>query len=565
MENKKKKVEVKNLLLSDITPNPRNPRKTFDADGIAELSRSIQENGLIQPITVRKTPKGSEFKYEIVCGERRYRASLLAGLESIEAVVKDIDDDKAYFCMVIENLQRQDVDPLEEASAINYLYRQGKYKVAEIAKLIGKSSSFVVSRIQLDAIIDEFGTLLRNKTLGIIHLLEICKLKKEQQKQLYASCFQPEHIERWPQKILKMEMLADLIDEYVMNTLDKAKFNPEDTTLTSCLKVSENGSCVGCKLCTATHPKRFTDTERARCMKRELFNAKNQEHVIRQAMNSGMQVVYVGTAEENETIINACVSAGVEITPIGNREYVLPPKAPNAETATDKDYYETRMLNFRIQNAVFRSNLEDGTIANVFEVSFHGNLSGESKYVYNTPVDANGNVADEYAVLLRNIENTKRNLYESMERERLATIEQKRQLLGNSDYSSNQEGLTSLENKLLLTLLVKRMGQQFRDSIGLDFATMRDINATMEKVSERGCPIIREFLKMSLSEESVCYSAELAYLMTELVQSIKPEESADVEEAVCKEYEAKRERYNAYLSEYNAKLHQAEQKQPDNI
>ena len=105
------------LSISEIVRNPNQPRKTFDEDKLAELADSIRQNGVLQPILVRR--KGQ--KYEIVAGERRYQASKLAGLKEIPAVVREIDDDKVFQLALIENLQRSDLSPIEEAKGYKQL------------------------------------------------------------------------------------------------------------------------------------------------------------------------------------------------------------------------------------------------------------------------------------------------------------------------------------------------------------------------------------------------------------------------------------------------------------
>lgn len=184
-----KNITVKNIPVADICPSELNPRKTFDQESLAELAQNIKEHGLVQPITIRKRPKGSDTKYEIVCGERRFRATLLNGASEIQCIIKDLDDKQAFAAMIIENLQRKDVDPIEEAAALSKLYNDGTMSVADMAKMLGKSTSFVTGRIQLNNIIDEFVQLMRDGTLYLVHLLDICKLTVEQQKKLYEECF----------------------------------------------------------------------------------------------------------------------------------------------------------------------------------------------------------------------------------------------------------------------------------------------------------------------------------------------------------------------------------------
>lgn len=550
MSNLKKSsaMQVRNIPISEITPSPLNPRKTFDPTEIVELATSIKENGLIQPITLRKTPKGSEHKYEIVCGERRYRACLSNGMETIEAVVKDLDDKQAFVTMVLENLQRRDVDPLEEAAAIKHLYKEGGYKVAQIAKVLGKSSSFVADRIRLTNISDDFAALLRNKTLGLIHLQEIAKLDKEQQATLYAACFTPECIERWPQKVLKMELLASMIEEHVMNSLDKARFSPSDSSYTTC------GSCEGCKLNTATFPKRFTDTDRPRCMKRELFYAKNLEAVARKAKASGLPVVYVGTPEENADILAACANQGIEPTPLGNREYVIVPKAPKEEAFSDKEYYAKRLANYESKKASFDDSLNDGTIIAVYEVSFNGNLSGEERYLYNAPADENGNVSAKSAYQARSIDKLKQSLHESEEQEQNEITEGFRIMLGESAYSSDNSDLTETETRIVLALMLKRMGYQFKKSIGIDFKTSLNMDEVLAMARKSMNAILREYLRMSLSEESVCYAADLGKLLGALTTEKFSEQAMEIREGIHADYEQKRNAIKDSINAFKAEM-----------
>ena len=152
--------EVRRIPLKDIVPSSNNPRKTFNADELNELAESIKENGLLQPITVRpiKTEEdGSEFaKFEIVCGERRYRATLLTGSEEIDCIVKELDDKQALTAMIFENMQRKDVDPMEEANAIDRLVNEFSVDVTQVAKMLGKSETFVRSRLRLNGTIEYF-------------------------------------------------------------------------------------------------------------------------------------------------------------------------------------------------------------------------------------------------------------------------------------------------------------------------------------------------------------------------------------------------------------------------
>ena len=133
------------LSISEIVRNPNQPRKTFDEDRLAELADSIRQNGVLQPILVRR--KGQ--KYEIVAGERRYQASKLAGLKEIPAVVREIDDDKVFQLALIENLQRSDLSPIEEAKGYKQLLTSRSLTQEELAKILSKSRSAIANTLRL--------------------------------------------------------------------------------------------------------------------------------------------------------------------------------------------------------------------------------------------------------------------------------------------------------------------------------------------------------------------------------------------------------------------------------
>lgn len=133
------------LSISEIVRNPNQPRKTFDEDKLAELADSIKQNGVLQPILVRR--KGQ--KYEIVAGERRYQASKLAGLKEIPAVVREIDDDKVFQLALIENLQRSDLSPIEEAKGYKQLLTSRSLTQEELAKILSKSRSAIANTLRL--------------------------------------------------------------------------------------------------------------------------------------------------------------------------------------------------------------------------------------------------------------------------------------------------------------------------------------------------------------------------------------------------------------------------------
>ena len=144
------KVEVKTnkLSLSDIVPNKFQPRKVFDEENLQDLTNSIKERGVIQPIIVRKSNSDNS-KYEIIAGERRWLAARKAGLHDIPVVVTEADDLKSLEFAIVENVQRHDLNPLEEAQGYKRLIDEFSYDQDKVSKFIGKSRSYITNSLRL--------------------------------------------------------------------------------------------------------------------------------------------------------------------------------------------------------------------------------------------------------------------------------------------------------------------------------------------------------------------------------------------------------------------------------
>ena len=165
------------ISITDIQKNPYQPRKEFDREKLHELAQSIKENGVIQPIIVRQSPV---IGYEILAGERRYRASLLAGLRSIPAVVKQLSDQEMMVQSIIENLQRENLNPIEEARAYESLIEKG-FTHAEIADKMGKSRPYISNSIRLLSLPEQIISEVENGKLSQAHARSLVGLNKEQQ------------------------------------------------------------------------------------------------------------------------------------------------------------------------------------------------------------------------------------------------------------------------------------------------------------------------------------------------------------------------------------------------
>ena len=171
------------LRVGDIYPNPDQPRKRFDEAGLQELAASIKASGLLQPITVRPDPDG---RFMIVAGERRWRAHQLAGLPTIEANLVAVSDDQLAIAAIVENLQRQDITPLEEAFAFRRMIDQG-YSVESLALRLGlKQPHRISDRLQLLRLAPDYLDLFRKGHLTPSQAFELSRLDPAGQAALFA-------------------------------------------------------------------------------------------------------------------------------------------------------------------------------------------------------------------------------------------------------------------------------------------------------------------------------------------------------------------------------------------
>lgn len=162
------RVIVKQIPLVQIGANPDQPRKTFTDAELNDLAASIKEKGVLQPILLR-TVQNRPYMYEIVAGERRYRASKLAGLTEIPALVKTLTNENAMEIALIENVQRENLNPIEEANAYKNLMESCDYELADVVRLIGKSESYIRNSLRLTSLPDSVKSLVEQGDLSASH------------------------------------------------------------------------------------------------------------------------------------------------------------------------------------------------------------------------------------------------------------------------------------------------------------------------------------------------------------------------------------------------------------
>ena len=278
------KSTLQEVEMSKIFNSKTNPRKTFDEGSMKELQESISKVGVLQPILLRKHPTvRTGDKFELVCGERRYRAATLAGLKTIPANIRELTDDEAFEMQIIENLERKDVHPLEEAEAYKKMIDSGKYKIADIAAKFAKPETFIAQRLKFVDLIEPIKKDFYEGKLGIGHAVLIARLGEMNQKDIYQDANSQFHLNGYG--------TADGIRSKSrgVNNLDYAPFGLADTEL-----FKQAGSCLMCSKRSGANSLLFPDIkEENRCFDSGCYETKMNnfiEQTVAEIINEGKDI-----------------------------------------------------------------------------------------------------------------------------------------------------------------------------------------------------------------------------------------------------------------------------------
>jgi len=266
--------QVLHLALEKIIPHPDNRRVGgFDPVKLEQLAASIRDVGVQQPIIVRRHLKNGS--YELVAGERRCRAAKLAGLTEIPAIVRELDDLQVLKVQTIENLQREDVHPLDEADGFARLIEKAGYEVDQVAQELGKSASYVYQRLKLKELIPAARELFVDAEITAGHAILIARLEPEQQK----ACI-TDGLRHWENEdVPSVRHLDGWIRNNVLMDLSKVSWKHDDAEL-----LPAAGSCQACPKRTGFQPQLFADVctgKKDFCTDRKCFAAKGQAMVER--------------------------------------------------------------------------------------------------------------------------------------------------------------------------------------------------------------------------------------------------------------------------------------------
>ena len=283
--------EYRNLPVISLTESPTNPRQVFDETSLNELAESIRAQGILSPLVVR--PKG-QHTYEIVAGARRYRAAQRAGLEYVPVRIAELSDAQAVEVSIVENLQRRDVHPLDEANGYVALMRLD-YTVEQIAAKCGKSPAYVTARTRLAQLAPAVAEAFAKDEIGVGHALLLAKLQPDEQQEALAACWQQGYTNGSKAKriLLPVRHLQQWIEHNILLELAAAPFPKDDAQL-----VPEAGSCLECPKRTGHNTLLFADigaNQPDACSDPKCYQAK-VDAFVKQTVAAKPKLVQISTA-----------------------------------------------------------------------------------------------------------------------------------------------------------------------------------------------------------------------------------------------------------------------------
>ena len=338
------------LDITTVHPSADNHRKTFNDASLQELAESIREVGVLQAIAVRPHTAGG---YEIIYGERRYRASLLAGAKTIKATIyNNITDDEAEDMSLSENLQREEVRPTEEAKAFKRLLEKGRYDMYSLVSRFGRSEKYIYTRLKLNELYQPIGELLDNETITISVAEEISTYEPNIQKDVYEKHFKEDSRDNWAGYTLKL--FRKYFEEYYTTDLEQYKF--DKTECKSCVHNAANYNLFaehnGCGHCTN---RKCLDTKNA------AFVAKETEKLLKSDPKLVIARPYYGGM--NETALQKLDKKGHEIKElnytVSAQSFPKAPEAPNQEQFAQPKEYEQAVQTFEQKNEEYARKVEE--------------------------------------------------------------------------------------------------------------------------------------------------------------------------------------------------------------
>lgn len=549
------------VALADLQPSGYNPRKNFDEASLAELSESIRQQGVLQPIGVRPI---DDNRFEIVFGERRYRASLMAGLEEIPAIVMEISDETAEEMAVTENLQRKDVTPIEEANAYQKLIDSGRHDVQSLAVQFGKNENYIRTRLKFVSLIPEIALLLEQDEITISVATEICRYGEDIQREVYDKHLK-EGIQYNSWRGMKASDVARNIERQYTTDLDRYAF---DKTL--CLSCPHN----------TNNMMLFCEGGCGNCANRTCLAEMNASYLTEKAVRLMEEHPDLSLCHEkfnyNETVVERLTAMGYEVVSLDYfaKAYPKQPEVPRKEKyGTDGEYeqaqskYEQDLNGYTEKCEEIRTRSEAGEITLYYRIGNNDIVLCYTKNTTLSTVEADGTPQTQTQPLspVEKLEKQdKRNKEIALEK----TVEDTKKRILEVDMSECKFGQD--EEKMIYFFLLSFLRKEHFEAVGVGeekpayhhLTDEEKMNIIANLTGKQKAIIRRDFLIANFKNASG--SNATASLLLDFARKHMPDELAAIENGHNEVYEKRHQRIEekkaVLLVQEKAKQ---EAKQPD--
>lgn len=533
METAISQTAVKNIVsvaLADLQPSNYNPRKNFDEKSLAELADSIRQQGVLQAIGVRPI---AENHFEIVFGERRYRASQIAGLEEIPAVILDISDETAEEMAVTENLQRKDVTPIEEANAYQKLIESGRHDVQSLAVQFGKNESYIRTRLKFVSLIPEIAQLLEQDELTISVATEICRYGEDIQHDIYEKHLKEGVLYNSWRGMKASEVAKNIERSY---TTDLKRYFFDKTVCLSCphntnnmMLFCEEGSC-------------------GNCANRKCLEEMNASYLAEKAVQLMEQRPFALLCRDfygcNEKVVEQLVASSFEVEKLSVRpaDYPEEPEAPDMEDYENDEEYAEAYKEYEKELSEYKEECEDvnrrseaGEIT-LYVTIGHNNIS--LCYVENAEVQAvAGEAKDAVVSPIEKLEKQdKRNKEIAQEK----TVEDTKKQILEVDMTETKFGTD--EDRMIYFFMLPFLRREHFEAMGIEaketYYYLNDedkMNIIANLTAKQKAIIRRDFLISNFKNASG--SNATASLLLDFAKKHMPDQLADIQNGHNEVYE----------------------------
>lgn len=521
------------VALANVQPSNYNPRKNFDEASLAELSESIRQQGVLQPIGVRPIENN---RFEIVFGERRYRASLMAGLEDIPAVVMEISDEVAEEMAVTENLQRKDVTPIEEANAYQKLIDSGRHDVQSLAVQFGKNESYIRTRLKFVSLMPEIAQLLEQDEITISVASEICRYGEDIQKEVYNKHLK-EGVQYNSWRGMKASDVARNIERQYTTDLERYAF--DKPLCLSCPHNTNNmmlfceGGCGNCanRTCLAEMNAAYLTEKAVR-----LMEERPEVSLCYESFNS------------NEAVVERLTAMGYEVESLNYyaKAYPEQPEAPRKDEYDTTEEYEQAQSEFEQDLNDYTEECEEiRTRSEAGEIILYFRI--ESKdivlcYVPKVTCTTNDTKQEQTLSPVEKLEKQdKRNKEIALEK----TVEDTKKQILEVDMSDCKFGQD--EDKMIYFFLLSSLRKEHFEAVGIEekkpYSYLTDeekINIIANLTSKQKAIIRRDFLIANF--KNAYGNNAIASLLLDFAQKHMPDLLADIKNGHNEVYEKRHQR-----------------------